>query len=129
MTRIVITLAILAHGIGHVLFLANAWGYWKSDFGRTPLFTNVLHVSQGLENAIGLLWIIPLAAFIVAAWAYFGETAYWQPLALGAALISCFLIAAFWNSLNMSSAFFAFVFNAVLMLMVITQQAITAVEG
>jgi hypothetical protein len=29
MLRYLITIALFAHGIGHPLFLANSWGFWK----------------------------------------------------------------------------------------------------
>jgi len=33
--RYLLTIALFAHGVGHLLFLANSWGYWKGDEGST----------------------------------------------------------------------------------------------
>jgi xanthine/uracil permease len=39
MVRYLITIALFAHGIGHLLFLTNSWGIWKGgDEGRSWLF-------------------------------------------------------------------------------------------
>lgn len=68
MVKAVVALAVLAHGIGHVLFVANAWGYWKGDVGRPSFFTNVLHASSSVEGIVGILWLLPLVGFVAAAW-------------------------------------------------------------
>jgi hypothetical protein len=42
MLRYLITLALFVHGIGHVLFLMNSWGFSKADAGRSWVFSGVL---------------------------------------------------------------------------------------
>ena len=38
MWRLLFMIAMLLHGIGHVLFLMNTWGYWKDGNRRAWLF-------------------------------------------------------------------------------------------
>jgi hypothetical protein len=65
MLRYLITAALFAHGVGHLLFLANSWGVWKGDEEtRSWLFSGVLGAGQTVEGIFGLLWLIPLAGFV-----------------------------------------------------------------
>ncbi len=107
MWRGVLSLILLLHGAGHVLFLANAWGYWKTGAGRAGWFAQALGVGQRVEGIIGLLWLVPIAGFIVAAWGYFTRQGWWPPVMLAVAVMSLVLLFAFWSGLNTSSAFFA----------------------
>ena len=69
--RYLITIALFAHGIGHLLFLTNSWGIWKGgDEGRSWLFSGVLGVGQTVEGIFGLLWLIPLVGFVGLSWGY-----------------------------------------------------------
>jgi hypothetical protein len=121
MWRILFMVAMLLHGIGHVLFLMNTWGYWKVGQGRAWLFGDVLRLSQTGEGMIGLIWLVPLVGFVLAAWGFSAQQAWWGPLALAAAILSSALILLWWNSLNSSSAFFALMFNVVVLMAVVWQ--------
>ena len=65
LVRYLITIVLFMHGVGHLLFLANSWGYWKgSEEGRSWLFSGLLGAGQAIEGIFGLLWIIPLIGFV-----------------------------------------------------------------
>lgn len=51
MIRYLFTLVLFMHGIGHMLFMANTWGYWRTTSGRAWLLTDVLHLSQPLQGS------------------------------------------------------------------------------
>ena len=123
MSHVVIAILFLAHGVGHVLFLANSWGFWKVSDGRSPLFENLLHASQTTEGLIGLLWLVPLVGFVMSAWGCYSESPWWRIAALVSALISTSLIAVWISGLNMSSAFFALVVNAAIAVILLWQQS------
>ena len=110
MWHYVIALALLGHGVGHLLFIGNAWGYWKSGGGRAALFAGLPQTAEGL---IGLLWIIPLVAFVVATGGFVSEQAWWQPVLLAAAGISLVMVVVFWGSLTSANAFWAVAFDLV----------------
>jgi hypothetical protein len=115
MWRTLFMIAMLFHGIGHILFLMNAWGYWKVGPGRAWLFSDMLQLSQAGEGMIGVLWLAPLAGFVLGAWGLFTDHAWWGPLALAAALLSSVMIVLWWSGLNSSSALFALAFNMVVL--------------
>ena len=121
MWRMLFMVAMLLHGIGHVLFLMNTWGYWKVGQGRAWLFADVLRLGQSGEGMIGLIWLVPLVGFVIVAWGFLVQQAWWGALALSMAILSSVLILLFWNSLNSSSAFFALMFNVVVLMVVIWQ--------
>lgn len=115
MLRLIFALALGMHGVGHVLFLANAWGYWKTTAERASLFADVLHAGQPLEGTLGLLWLVPLAGFVAATWGFIANDGRWDVLAFSSAIVSSVLLLMWWSGLNASSAFFAILFNMVVM--------------
>jgi hypothetical protein len=122
MLRYLITLALFAHGVGHLLFLANSWGVWKGDEeGRSWLFSGMLGAGQTLEGVFGLLWLIPLVGFVAVSWAYLTHQGWWLQLALASAAISLAMIVLWWGSLVVGSAFFALLFDLAVIAVVLWQ--------
>ncbi len=120
--RYLITIAFFAHGVGHLLFVANSWGYWKgSDEGHSWLFSGMLGVGQGIEGIFGLLWFIPLVGFVAVSWGYLAHLGWWPQLALISAAISLAMIVLWWGSLVTGSAFFALVFDVAAIAVVLWQ--------
>jgi hypothetical protein len=111
--KYVIAIALLMHGIGHVLFVANSWGMWKADTGHSWLFSGVLRIGQTVEGLFGLLWLLPLVGFVIGTWGYFTTQPGWQGMLIGSAILSSVMIVLWWSGINTSSAFFALVFNLV----------------
>ena len=122
MWRVLFMIAMLLHGIGHVLFLMNAWGYWKTANERAWLFADGLKLSQTGEGIIGVLWLAPLVGFVVGTWGYFAQQTWWTSPAVTAAILSSVMILLWWTSLNASSAFFALAFNVVVLVVALWQQ-------
>jgi hypothetical protein len=128
MLRYLITIALFAHGVGHLLFLANSWGLWKgAEEGRSWLFSGILGVGQTLEGIFGLLWLIPLAGFVAVSWRYLTYQGWWPQLALASAAISLAMIVLWWGSLVVGSAFFALLFDLAVTAVVLWQQRSGAV--
>lgn len=120
--RYLIAIVLFAHGVGHLLFVANSWGYWRGDeAGRSWLFSGVLGAGQAIEGLFGLLWLIPLVGFVVVSWGYLTHQGWWPQLALASAIISLAMIVLWWGSLVTGSAFFALVFDIVVIVVVLWQ--------
>ena len=122
MAQIIIALLLLGHGVGHALFLANSWGYWKSDGSRSAFFENVLHAEQTLEGIAGILWLLPLIGFAASAWGCYSGAAWWSTVAISAALLSVLMIALWWSSLNPSSIVFALGVDVTVIVVLLAQQ-------
>lgn len=122
MLRILFALGLGLHGVGHALFAANAWGYWKPAGGRAWLFADLLHVGQPVEGTLGLIWIVPLLGFGAASWGLVAGNPRWYVPAFSAALLSTLLLLVWWGSLNLSSAVFALLFNVALLIGMLWQR-------
>jgi len=122
MWRLLFSLAMLLHSIGHILFLMNTWGYWKTANERAWLFADGLKLGQTGEGIIGVLWLAPLLGFLIGTWGFFAHQPWWGPFALTAAILSSVMILLWWGSLNTSSAVFALLFNLVVFVIVFWQQ-------
>ena len=122
MLRYLIAIALVAHGVGHVLFLANSWGYWRgNEEGSSWLFSEVLGAGQAVEGIVGLLWLVPLVGFVAVTWGYLTHQGWWPQLVLASAAISLVMIVLWWGSLVTGSAFFALVFDLVVIVVVLWQ--------
>ena len=122
MLRYLITIALFAHGVGHLLFLANSWGVWKGgEESRSWLFSWALGAGQTVEGIFGLLWLIPLVGFVAVSWGYLTHQGWWPQLALASAAISPAMIVLWWGSLVVGSAFFALVFDLAVIAVVLWQ--------
>lgn len=113
--KIVIMVALLMHGIGHGLFIANAWGAWKTETGHSWLFGGVLRMGQSLEGLLGLLWLVPMLGFLFGTWTYVTGGHDWQFVLVAAAAVSSVMVVLWWNGINASSAFFALAFNLIVL--------------
>jgi hypothetical protein len=112
--RLLIATVLFAHGAGHLLFLANSWGYWRGgEEGRSWLFSGVLGAGQTIEGIFDLLWLVPLIGFVAVSWGYFTQQGWWPQLALASVGISLAMIVLWWGGINTSSAFFALVVDIV----------------
>jgi hypothetical protein len=122
MIRYLVTAALFAHGVGHLLFLANSFGYWKGEEeGRSSLFSGILGAEQTVEGIFGLLWLIPLVGFVAVSWGYLTQGGWWPQLALASAAISLAMIVLWWGSLVVGSAFFALVFDLAVLVIVLVR--------
>jgi len=122
LVRYLLTIALFAHGVGHLLFLANSWGYWKGgEEARSWLFSEMLGAGQSVEGIFGLLWLIPLIGFVAVSWGYLTHQGWWPQLALASAAISLAMIVLWWGSLVTGSAFFALVFDLAVIAVVLWQ--------
>jgi hypothetical protein len=111
MIRYLFLLALFMHGVGHLLFMANAWGYWRVGGGRAWLFSGVLDMAPSIQGIVGLLWIVPLVGFVAATGAFMLHDPRGSYLAIVLAIISSLMLIVWWSGLNTSSAFFALAFN------------------
>jgi hypothetical protein len=86
--RIAVALVILAHGIGHMLFLAPCLGI--AQWGQSAhswLLTKTL--GDFATRVIGsLLWLAVIVGFVAAGVGLLGQDAWWRALAVASAGVS-----------------------------------------
>jgi hypothetical protein len=117
--RAVLAVLVLAHGIGHVLFAPLAFSTLRlPSSGESWLLSGALGkgVTDVIATAIALALV---AAFSIAAYGLFAQTAWWRGLLVGASLISIGLIVVFWAGLPDSSAIAALAFDGAVLVSVL----------
>jgi hypothetical protein len=95
--RIVIALVILAHGIGHVLFLAPCLGITQwGQSAHSWLLTKAL--GDVPTRVIGsLLWLVVITGFVTAGTGLLGQQVWWRTLATASAGVSLLALLLFVN--------------------------------
>lgn len=114
--RWVVALAVLGHGIGHVLFMPLLSGAMKLDSsGRSWLLTGVLG-----DGATQLLATTVAAAvtvgFIAVAGGIATQTTWWRSLAIIVSIASIVLVAVMWGGLLAAPATWAIAFDAAILI-------------
>ena len=95
MWRIASTVVILAHGIGHVLFLAPCLGFTQwGEPARSWLLTGLL--GDTATRLLGsLLWLVVIVGFAAAGVGLLGQFTWWRTLAVASAGVSLLALALF----------------------------------
>jgi hypothetical protein len=93
--RFVVALVILAHGIGHVLFLAPCLGITQwGQSAHSWLLTRTL--GDVPTRVIGsLLWLVVIVGFMAAGVGLLGQHAWWRTLAVASAGVSLLALGLF----------------------------------
>ena len=112
MVQTLVSLALLAHGLGHALFAGNVLGFWRTEATAPTLLGDAIASSAPLTAVAATLFLTSLAGFVAVAWGYWTGAQWWPTALLGAAAVSAVLVLAAWGALNTSSAVFALLFDA-----------------
>lgn len=95
--RILVSIVVGAHGIGHVLFLVGTLGL--ADWGQSAhswLLTNT--VGGGVTRALGaIIWLVSMVGFLAAAIGIWGRMDWWRTVAIVSAIVSALGLALFWS--------------------------------
>jgi hypothetical protein len=108
--NLLIVVVVLAHGVGHVLFLGPALRVadWASQSSHSWLLTATL--GDGLSRAIAsLVWSAAIVLFVGGVAGYLTDAAWWRAATVAAAVVSLLGIVVFWDGLAMPSAIFALI--------------------
>jgi hypothetical protein len=113
MLNLIVTIAVLAHGIGHVLFLVAPFGIVAGQSTRSWLLSpigNWLAVGAG-----SVIWIVAIVGFSVAAVGFWTHTDWWRALAIVSSIVSGAGIILFWSNPPSSPAISALVFDVIVL--------------
>lgn len=116
MLKLVIAAVVLAHGIGHILFLVPSLGLanWADQTGHSWLVTPLL--GDNLTRAIAaVVWSAAIVLFVGAVAGFFLGGDWWRTAAILGAVVSAVGIIAMWDGLPTSSAFLALGFDIVVL--------------
>jgi hypothetical protein len=117
MIKLLIPLVVLAHGIGHILFLVPAVGLanWADQNGHSWLLTPL--AGDGLTRALAaVVWTTVIVLFVGAVVGFLTGSDWWRIAAIAGAAISAVGIVVMWDGLTMGSAAAALVFDVIVLI-------------
>lgn len=85
------------HGMVHLVGFNATWGLGASGVGSVPTFPAGLTAGSPVVLALGVLWLVAMAAFLAAAVGLILHAAWWRGVAAGAAALSLLLCVAWWG--------------------------------
>ena len=103
--RVVLAIVIVAHGIGHVLFLGPALriASWADQSGGSWLLSATM--GDGPAHAAGaVVWATATVLFVTAGIGLALTQEWWRPIALVGAVVSLVGIVACWDGILTASA-------------------------
>jgi hypothetical protein len=116
MLRLVLAVVVLAHGVGHLLFLGPSLRIadWAGQTSHSWLLTET--IGDGPSRAIAsAIWITTVVLFVAGVGAFLLDSAWWREITIAGAVVSILGIVLFWDGLATSSAAFALAFDVVLL--------------
>ena len=113
--RVVLAIVLVAHGIGHVLFLGPALrvAAWADQSGGSWLLSPTLG-DGGAHAAGALVWAAATVLFVLAGAGLLLAMEWWRPIAVLAAVVSLLGIVLFWNGILTASALPALIVDVAL---------------
>ena len=98
--KLIMAVIIAFHGLGHIMGPLVTFGVLNTEgFSRTSwLLTDRLHLSQGAQQALSLLWIVALIGFGATAYGLWFGLSWWRMLAWVNVALSVLVIGAWWTS-------------------------------
>jgi lipoprotein signal peptidase len=107
-----LAIAVVAHGFGHVLFLAPTLRLveWADQSSHSWLLTEI--VGDPFTRAIAAVaWATTMVLFVAAAYGFLTRHDWWRLVLIAAALVSLAAIVVMWDGIATSSAFMAAAFD------------------
>ena len=104
MIRWLIVIAMLMHGVGHMVFFLEAFAGSPMGFADAPwLLPGAFTVTSAVGKAFALLWLLAMLGFLAAAIGLLTRRSWWPALAVASAVISLAVLLPWWNTITPSS--------------------------
>ena len=102
--RVVIALILFGHGIGHVVGFLGSWtksqlGFPDYAFNQSSwLLPGNIVMQSTLGKVFGVIWLVSMGAFFVAAIGLLVRQSWWPTIAIIASITSMVAVLPWWNS-------------------------------
>jgi hypothetical protein len=96
--KIVVAVVLVAHGLGHVMAPQSAFvppGAFPST--ANSLVGSGLTIASPAGKALSLLWLIPLAGFLIGTYGLWTAQEWWRPVLATSAIVSIVAVLPWWN--------------------------------
>jgi uncharacterized membrane protein YphA (DoxX/SURF4 family) len=114
--RYVLALALIMHGVGHVMGFIAAWTPTiEVGFSSAPsILWSGATVESAVGKAFGLLWLVACVGSVGAGFGLLFGHEWWRALAVASAFISLAAIVPWWNTVPAGARFGGVVFDLVI---------------
>lgn len=84
---------LVMHGIGHITGFLTAWTKIQMGFSDRPwIFSKSVVMRSTIGKVFGVIWLVAMICFLIAAFGLFTGQAYWMNFAVVAAICSLLVI-------------------------------------
>ena len=105
---------LAVHGLIHAVGFAGAWGLAEfQGASRVPTNFVTARPDDPIVRILGIVWLLALVTFVVAAYLLLMDSAAWRPVAIAAAAVSMVPVALWWQNAPMGAVANALVLVAV----------------
>jgi hypothetical protein len=104
--RIIVAITIFGHGIGHVVGFLGSWtksklGFPEFAFNQSPwLLPGKVVMQSTIGKVFGVIWLMSMGAFFVAAIALVTKQPWWSTIVVIASIMSLIAVVPWWNSIT-----------------------------
>jgi hypothetical protein len=112
MFRIIASIALIAHGIGHLIGVSAAWTPVKMGFSDHPwIFSSGVNISSEIGRVFGVVWLAAMLISIAAGVGLLLRLDWWVSLAIIGACVSAAAVMIWFRAFPSGSNFFALGFD------------------
>ena len=112
MFTIIVSIMLIAHGIGHIIGVSGAWTPVKMGFSdHSWIFSNGVNITSGIGQAFGVVWLATLIISTMAGFGLLFHLDWWTSLAIIGAFISAVAIVIWFHAFPTGSNSSALVFD------------------
>jgi hypothetical protein len=114
--NVLLALVVLAHGIGHVLFLAPTirLASWADQSGHSWLMTPLLG-DMPTQVVGGAIWIATIGLFVAGVGGFLTGQDWWRAVTVAAAIVSIVGIVLMWDGIATTNAILALAFDVLIL--------------
>lgn len=117
MAQTLFALALIFHGVGHVMGFLASWTSIPQGFtDKAWVFSHGITIKSHIGRAFGLLWLAAMACSIGAGIALILDTNGWDILAVWGAVFSLVVMLPWWNTITSGARNWGSLFNLVILL-------------
>jgi hypothetical protein len=111
-----LAIVVLAHGVGHVLFLAPTirLANWAGQTGHSWLLTPT--GGESVTQVVGgIIWVVTMILFVAGVIGFLTGHDWWRAAIVAGAVVSIVGIVVMWDGIATTNAVFALVFDVLIL--------------
>ena len=116
MLKLIASLALIFHGIGHIIGVSAAWTPIKMGFSDRPwIFSAGINIESGLGRIFGLVWLIATLASIIAGFGLYFRQDWWLTLTIVGTIVSLVAVITWFRAFPSGANMSALVFDVIIL--------------